>query len=938
MSPELQRQVADLLSAMARNLRPGRIQPIWDMTVEIPWLASELRGRGLEVVDPTKLAAVCSPAVLATDPPGIVALASEGAPRLTRLLGPLAAGGWLVVIGSASEGEAEALRAGLEVLPPPADSLIRERLRRFEVLTFSLAGAGGPQAALSRSRLLIWSSPEWTGPSLESILLVSGEPSDRGRVIVSREFSVVAGSDGKVPTSRAQLAVADVLDEVAALRRELDRGLYRAARRGRDVLARVPYGLPAAKALLHGAIRTRQFVNARRSGRRSVLPVGLDPPGTSYPAKDRWLDFQAPEVSIVILNWNRGLLTLAALQHVWRNTSGAAYEVMVVDNGSLPGDLKLAHRFRTDFRVVRIGVNRYFGEGNNIGAEEAHGRLLIFLNNDALPQPGWLEPLLWAMRQPQVGAAGARLLFPDGRIQESGALMHPDGTPLQLEKGMPFDQGTQEALRPVDYCSAAALCIRKQDFIDFGGFDLTWEPAYYEDADLCMKVRQAGSSVVCATESHVVHLEHATTSRPGRGLDLRGQPEFNQPKFVERWGPMLRADQEGKERPAIAALAPPRVPAGGDGRHHSVGVFTPYQMAPGGGERYVLTLAAVLSGNGPCTFLFPDRYSAIRVRQVARELGVWIAGEISTGVWDPGGGVQDFDYFVALGNEVTPPVSGLGRFNIYMCQFPFPAPSSMLRERGPLADTYDEVFVNSEFSAVAFSAANASLKRRPQVAKVVHPPCGTPEHVLTPLETSTIRIVSVGRFFRGGHTKRHDVLIKAFREVVGSHPHGRNLELHLVGTAMQQWDSRAYLAELADLARGVSVEFHVNAPGPLVRRLLSTSHIYWHGAGFGVDERRHPERLEHFGIAIVEAMGGGCIPVAYGAGGPLEIITAGENGRLYRSRPELVETTRELIAAIATGSDAYQAMRRAAWERARQFSDERFAARVLGLLSEHAQG
>ena len=941
--------MVELVVQLARSEGGGA--RVLDLTGSSPWIARALRERGLSVARPSARAE--SPAVAVADTAGLARMAALPPARASGATGGLDGCSWLLLIGAPEVGETggAGARAGT---PPTGPAAIWSR--QFELAetvhfaapvspsgragSLELPPEPGPRAAagprLARLSVQVWSTPDRRDVSVEGLLLSLGRSGTPERVVISRTSRAVVSPRPGAPTTGADLAVADLLDEVSALREELDRGMYRAARKGRDLIARVPYGLPAAKAALRAAIRTRQFVRSRRPFGAVRLPVGLDPSGTTYPARERWLDLATPEVSIVILNWNRGHLCLAALQHVWRNTTGAPYEVLVVDNGSVPGDLRLAHRERQFFREVRIGVNRYFGEGNNIGAEEARGRWLIFLNNDAMPQPGWLEPLLSAMREPAVGAAGARLLFPDGRIQETGALIQADGTPIQLEKGMPFEQGTREPLRQVDYCSAAAICLQREDFLGLGGFDLTWEPAYYEDVDLCLKLRQTGKRVVCATESHVVHLEHATTSSAGGGLDLRGQPEFNRPKFVERWGPLLAgvdpvAQGEGRSgpdsRPRVVAMPP-----AARSREYKVGIYTPYQMVPGGGERYLLMLAAALAGSGPCTLLFPDRYSRLRIHQVAQELGVPIPDHLATGVWDRRRGSWDFDIFVALGNEVTPPVSGVGRTNIYVCQFPFPAPQRILKSRAPADRTYQHVFVYSEFSAGAYSAARSALGLGPRRPAVVHPPCGPATTSPGASVEDVIRIVSVGRFFRGGHEKRHDVMIRAFRELVSSGAGPKAMELHLVGTAMQQWGSRAYLRGLEGLARGLPVTFHVNAPGSVVARLLETSHVYWHCAGFEVDATRHPERLEHFGISIVEAMARGCVPLAYDAGGPREIISDGLDGRLYRTFDELVQTTGSLVGQAASGAPQYERLRAHAAERAREFSDERFVERVLSVL------
>ncbi len=92
-------------------------------------------------------------------------------------------------------------------------------------------------------------------------------------------------------------------------------------------------------------------------------------------------------------------------------------------------------------------------------------------------------------------------------------------------------------------------------------------------------------------------------------------------------------------------------------------------------------------------------------------------------------------------------------------------------------------------------------------------------------------------------------------------------------------------------AIGHRVEVHINAPGALVEQLLGEASIYWHAAGFGEDPRRHPDRFEHFGIALVEAMAAGAAPVVYGAAGPAEIVRDGVDGDHWRARSELIAIT-----------------------------------------------
>jgi glycosyltransferase involved in cell wall biosynthesis len=187
-------------------------------------------------------------------------------------------------------------------------------------------------------------------------------------------------------------------------------------------------------------------------------------------------------------------------------------------------------------------------------------------------------------------------------------------------------------------------------------------------------------------------------------------------------------------------------------------------------------------------------------------------------------------------------------------------------------------------------------------------------------------ILSVGRFFRGGHSKNQHVLVEAFRELAEP-----GWELHLVGGADESRSTADYLAEIARAAEGQNVRLHVNVPAKERDDLYARASLFWHAAGFGQDSNRHPERLEHFGLATAEAMARGAVPLVFPAGGQVEIVEGGRNGRHWRTPAELAARSRELI------EDAHARENLAAHARrdAERYGRDRFAAavrrHVLGL-------
>lgn len=218
---------------------------------------------------------------------------------------------------------------------------------------------------------------------------------------------------------------------------------------------------------------------------------------------------------------------------------------MVDDASNEPASVALANV--VGLRIVRNESNLGFIRSCNRGAELARGDILIFLNNDTLVTGGWLTALAGALREPQVGLAGAKLVFPDGSLQEAGGIVWRNG--MAANYGRNDDPGKPQYnyLRDADYCSGACLAIYRALFLALGGFDEHFAPAYYEDTDLAMRVRAAGKRVVYQPAATVVHFEGVSSGRDvARGVK-RHQLE-NQAKFLERWRSALACHRELDDR------------------------------------------------------------------------------------------------------------------------------------------------------------------------------------------------------------------------------------------------------------------------------------------------------------------------------------------------------------------------------------------------------
>ena len=218
----------------------------------------------------------------------------------------------------------------------------------------------------------------------------------------------------------------------------------------------------------------------------------------------------APTASLVIPVFDQFAHTLACLRALAAHPPTTPFEVIVVDDGSHDETVDALPRI-DGVRYHRRTANGGFIAACNDGASLARGDYLIFLNNDTVPQPGWLEGLLGTFAdEPDTGLVGAQLLYPDGRLQEAGGVVFADGSGWNYGKFESPEDPRFAYLRDCDYVSGAAIAIPRALFAALGGFDARYAPAYYEDTDLAFAVRAAGRRVIYQPAARVIHVEGGT--------------------------------------------------------------------------------------------------------------------------------------------------------------------------------------------------------------------------------------------------------------------------------------------------------------------------------------------------------------------------------------------------------------------------------------------
>ena len=255
---------------------------------------------------------------------------------------------------------------------------------------------------------------------------------------------------------------------------------------------------------------------------------------------DQSIPGDGPCCSIVIPVRNRSIFTKACLLAVERSVSPEKlpYEVIVVDDGSTDDTPALLNSWclsRKNARVLRRAKNSGFSCACNEGARIARGRHLLFLNNDTLPTPGWLEKMLeLATAEPRVGVVGSKLLFPHGRIQHIGVAFDEDKNPSHIYRGYPPDIRPAKVSREYQAVTGACLLINRELFWSVGGLDEAFRNSY-EDIDLCLKVHALGYRILVCADSTIYHFESISENRQAH--------EFrNRALLKVRWGQLVVSD------------------------------------------------------------------------------------------------------------------------------------------------------------------------------------------------------------------------------------------------------------------------------------------------------------------------------------------------------------------------------------------------------------
>jgi hypothetical protein len=249
-------------------------------------------------------------------------------------------------------------------------------------------------------------------------------------------------------------------------------------------------------------------------------------------------------VCVIIVSWNTRELLRQCLNAIAAADEERGYDIIVVDNASEDGS---AHMVRSDFPSVTLlenAKNVGFGTANNIGAAQTSCEYILLLNSDTIASRHSIIDLKQCFsEQPNVGAIGARLVLPNGKSQEFAYGMDPSISYLlrrafvrKLFKRALHDWETRNCLH-VDWVAATCILLRRSVFAAIGGFDTDYF-MYFEDNDLCRRIRKTGGAVMYDPRVSITHLGGQSTKQSKRAQ--QAYYESLKTFYAKHYGPLAQ--------------------------------------------------------------------------------------------------------------------------------------------------------------------------------------------------------------------------------------------------------------------------------------------------------------------------------------------------------------------------------------------------------------
>lgn len=594
----------------------------------------------------------------------------------------------------------------------------------------------------------------------------------------------------------------------------------------------------------------------------------------------------SPDISVIIPNFNRPDLTKKAVLTLLSSLERASVEIIVVDNGSSQKQFSELAELGLPIRLIRLDEKRSFGEVNNFAAELARGKYLLLLNNDAFVTHGLPDLLLQVLEDySHVGAAGPIFRFPNGMLQEAGSVVLADSRTIQRGMNDPmFDVTALPELDSVGYISAACLMLRVNDFRSLGGFDPVFEPAYFEDADLCLRLGLLGKSIALVKNALCFHINNSTSKSPEIWKAISVGAMNNQLRFASRWGDPFATKN--------AAMRPTVIPFEIDSTINEVHridqktclIYTTDLPLPDRRSRSLLTTGLALSRTAETWFGSQTAYSSLRLKQIASRLDL---PRFSMKVVTPSPQAETgFDFFIYSSRTLFPAHPGIGKRNIHHCTYPAVTSaltdSEMQSWRQNLLG-YERVVTDSSFTRNAYLKVLQKWGGAKIPVNIIYPPIDSA--LVNELERKENLILGVASF--SVLDVAHETTLAAFAKIKSTIA-GKDWRLVLCGD-LAGYQGAASFDKITQAAQAVGATVLLDPPPDVMRDLLHRAKIYISVGGLGFRVEDHSWISDFSGAPIAEAVAAGCFPIVHSIGPEQEICEHLGIGSNCQDSDELVD-------------------------------------------------
>lgn len=348
-------------------------------------------------------------------------------------------------------------------------------------------------------------------------------------------------------------------------------------------------------------------------------------------------------------------------------------------------------------------------------------------------------------------------------------------------------------------------------------------------------------------------------------------------------------------------------------------VYDPYLDTLGGGERYTLSFANGLAKMGYQVDVLWDDKSIIE--KIKQRFGFdtsnlnFVQNIFAKDKKEKQKLIKDYDLVFFVSDGSIPSLSN--KKSILHFQVPFHGVGGKSLVNRLKLRKISLVVCNSFFTKKVIDQ-EYGLK-----SKVLYPPIDVQSFKSLKKENL---IVNIGRFTSLMHSKKQDVLVKAFIKMFKENKQKvKDWKLVLAGADKEGQD---YVKDLKEMAKAYPIDFLINPKFDDLKQLAGKAKIFWTATGYGFDDQKQPEKVEHFGMTTVETMAAGCVPVVISKGGQKEIIQDNENGFLWETEKQLIDKTLQLME----NESDWQKISKAALKRSLDFAQDKFYERIEELV------